>query len=160
MSIRRYLMMMGVKNIDMDKWEIINDVILTEDSGSIVITTDSNGNPFKLKKVAYIIKMKASASTTANSNAYVRMERGQYIMTKNAVVRGYDTQDCGEFEVIAVRNDQTSGSAAIISTGGLYSSGLFIAQDAKPYTDYFEYYAAGTAKFGAGTRLQLLGVKA
>lgn len=152
---------MGVENIDMDKWEIIKDVVLTEDSNSIVITTDNNGNPIKLKRVAFNVNAEPSASTTQAVNAYVRMEPNKYIMTIVSVVRATATIISGGFDVIAVGDP--NGSMAFVynvASANIYWNNKPVLADAKTYSEYFELYASGTAKFGAGTRLQLLGVRA
>ena len=144
----------------MDKWEIIKDVVLTEDSNSIVITTDNNGNPIKLKRVAFNVNAEPSASTTQNANAYVRMELNTYIMMISAVVRTTSTTFYGGFDVIAA--DRPNGSMAHVynvASANLYWNGIPVLPKAKSYSEYFEVYATGTAKFGAGTRLQLLGVR-
>ena len=144
----------------MDKWEIIKDVVLTEDSKSIVITTDNNGNPIKLKKVAFNATAEPSASTTQYTTAYARMEPDAYIMTLSAVVRTTKTTFQGGFDVIAA--DGPNGSMARIYYGnaGIYWNGIPVLPNAKSYSEYFEVYTIGTGEFGAGTRLQLLGVRA
>ena len=142
----------------MDKWEIIKDVVLTEDSSSIVITTDNNGNPIKLRKVAFNATAQPSASTTQNTAAYVRMEPNAYITTVSAAVRTTQTNIVGGFDVIAAGG--SGGSMAHVYSGSTYWNSHPVLADAKTYSDYFELYTTGTAKFGAGTHLQLLGVRA
>ena len=149
----------------MDKWEIINEVELTEDSASIVITNDSNGNPIKLKQAVFNIIAAPSASTTANTSAYLRMMPNLYVFTFSAVVRTTQTQFTGGFEVIAIEDTRHGNMAkawgSTSSQGtGVYWNGYPITSNAKQYSEYFELYTTGTAKFGAGTKLQLLGIKA
>ena len=72
---------------DMAKWEKIKTMTLAEDAQSIVVQTDNNGKSFRAKAYAFCINIQPSAETTANTNAYARIEPSNYVATYSAAVR-------------------------------------------------------------------------
>lgn len=52
-----------------DVWELINEVILEEDVASFTVATDSNGNPFELRKAAAFAVCTHNNESTTDANA-------------------------------------------------------------------------------------------
>ena len=147
----------------MGNWELIKEVTLTDDANSIVITTDKNGQPFKATSYAVAVSAQPSSSTTSNTNAYVRVEPYSYVATIQAVVRTYETTFASACDVIAVPRDNTECllARAISTSGtGMTYNAKALPSDYKAYSEYFELYTTGTAKFGAGTVITLFAIRA
>lgn len=144
-----------------EKWEILRTIVLLEDDQRIVVDTDGNGSPFKAKAYIWLIYAEPSESTTQNSNAYVRVDPYNYVATLSAAVRTTATSFAGMADVIA--SSRSVSEAPIVAVNAVLSNTAFygnpnkdIPSDFKDYSDYFEIYTTGTAKFGQGTKLQLL----
>ena len=148
------------------QWELIKQVTIEEDSASIVINTDELSQNFKLAELAFYVSAQASISTTANTNAYIRIDPNHYVMTVNGVVSTSSTTFSGYVKpiiigesaadiIMAQTNTSLAGAASFYSGGGALLPSQF-----ENSCKYFEVYTTGTAKFGAGTTVLLLGIKA
>lgn len=148
------------------QWELIKQVTIEEDSASIVINTDELSQNFKLAELAFYVSAQASISTTANTNAYIRIDPNHYVMTVNGVVSTSSTTFSGYVKpiiigesaadiIMAQTNTSLAGAASFYSGGGALLPSQF-----ENSCKYFEVYTTGTAKFGTGTTVLLLGIKA
>lgn len=154
----------GQWNLDVktdNKWEVFRTITLTEDSARIVVEADSGGQPFKAKAYVWLVDAMPSESTTQNTNAYVRVDPYHYVATLQSAVRTTETTFSGMVDVIVSSRSTSEGPLvavnATLSNVTFYSnSNKDIPSDFKDYSDYFEIYTTGTAKFGQGTKLQLL----
>ena len=146
------------------EWQLIKMVTLSEDSSSIKITTDENSESFKLKEFAFVVLAQPSESTTSNTSAYARIDPYNYVANMTGVVRTSPTTFSGYIKPIATAAENHQACMAQICCYGanasIYYNGDAFVYPIRNYCDYFEVYTTGTAKFGAGTVVTLLGVRA
>ena len=151
--------MLGVGN----NWELINTAEITEDAQSIVITTDSNGQPFRISHYAFILTAKGSAETTSNTNLYVKLNPDIYCGYLQGIIRSSDTNVAGTGQIII--NATASGQInyqTLIGPSVNYNSptnAQTLPSTLKTYADYFELYVTGTAKLGANSVVNLFGIR-
>ena len=151
--------MLGAGN----NWELINTAELTEDAASISISTDSNGQPFRISHYAFIMTAKGSTATTSNTNLYVKLN--PYINCGNlqGIIRSSDTNVAATGQIII--NATASGQVnfqTLIGPSVSYNSPInayTLPSDLKTYADYFEVYVTGTARLGSGSVLRLFGIR-
>lgn len=151
--------MLGVGN----NWELINTAEITEDAQSIVITTDSNGQPFRISHYAFILTAKGSAETTSNTNLYVKLNPDIYCGYLQGIIRSSDTNVAATGQIII--NATASGQInyqTLIGPSVNYNSptnAQTLPSTLKTYADYFELYVTGTAKLGANSVVNLFGIR-
>lgn len=107
-----------------DNWRIISDVIIEEPVTAVTVTTDMEGNPFTLKKVAFVVLGNLESSLFVKDGAafasqmYVLpdgtyTENGLMINVGNATVKNYVIKATGEFinNVWFVEGNSSYGNA-------------------------------------------------
>ena len=148
--------------IGIGDFEIIKTVELTEDSAIIEIDTDEAGNPFKLTEMAFLMSMSPSTATTANTNAYIKNRHTTYCATLMSVVRPSATVVHGSIKNIFVSESNNDANFVILNVSNSTQSYWNLKHptgNEKNYSEYFAVYTTGTSKFGAGTKITLLGRK-
>jgi len=148
--------------IGVGDFEIIKTVELTEDSEIIEIDTDEAGNPFKLTEMAFLMNASPSTATTANTNAYIKNRHTTYCATVLGVVRPSATVFFGSIKNIFVSESNNDANFVILNISNSQPSYWNLKHptgNEKNYSEYFAVYTTGTSKFGAGTKITLLGRK-
>lgn len=148
--------------IGVGDFEIIKTVELTEDSEIIEIDTDEAGNPFKLTEMAFLMNASPSTATTANTNAYIKNRHTTYCATVSGVVRPSATVFFGSIKNIFVSESNSDANFVILNISNSQPSYWNLKHptgNEKNYSEYFAVYTTGTSKFGAGTKITLLGRK-
>ena len=133
-------------------WELINTVTLDEDSNSVIIDKDSNGNSFELSAFMFYIERVASDLQTANSTFYVGVAKSGYIaQMQNSSPSQTRLWMSGEF----MTNYMWRSSAGTTASGSFNASISYDGGCAKsaPMIRLYGYY------FGAGTKIHFYGVR-
>lgn len=134
------------------EWELLNTIILEEDSNSVIIDKDSNGNSFDLSAFMFYIDRVASDLQTANGTIYVGNARSGYFGQMQGVPQNQTRiWMSGEF----MTKHMWRGSSGV-NAGGTFSSVISYAggnPTSAPMIRLYGYY------FGAGTKITLYGVR-
>ena len=171
----------GVGGGSGDNWELINKITTTEDVKRIMCTMDSSGKQFLLKKVVFIVR--SQPSTNANDNASLYYLISTYKTRTNTST----THQIGELSaglrttaqnnsayverkcyIPSAKNNNSNGIAHFdIVTGELGTikpkyqiRDISATRDEEYITCAYVESGSDTTIFGAGTELEIWGVRA
>lgn len=133
-------------------WETINTLTLEEDSNSVIIDKDSNGNSFELSTFMFYIDRVASGLQTDNSTLYVgNSSSGYFGQMQGQTANQTRIWMYGEF----MTNHMWQSAAGNNAGGSMNVSISYVGGCAKsaPMIRLYGYY------FGAGTKITLYGVR-
>lgn len=142
-----------------ETWELINEIVLSEDTNLIQFDKDSNGNSFSCKKLAAHISATGYSENTGGT-LYCGVTNTTHELDLGNTMRATDTTSAICFESVGSEYmiKRFASLATAISTIGNRVS----TQPSSAYLlfSYIRFYCATPNKFGAGTTIKLYGVRA
>lgn len=159
-----------------EEWELINEVIVTEECGPIVLTEDLNGNSFNLKKVYIAAKCYGIESATAAALLILNLTGtatdigGKITQSNNGIGTATTPARCGMY-VERVANTfyaiSTPGYTGYDSTPIVGSASMNNLSPTYKFYDIAEINALClwsnsyhlNATFGVGTTIKVYGVR-
>lgn len=140
-------------------WELINTITVTDETTKVECTTDLNGKPFNLKKIAFDAEIKGTPTNQTSSSLYVGLSNSTHELDVDGVLRSTDTQASGYGEIIGPSLEKSkglnliigaSGNRTILTSGGIANSNVI---------SYIRFYTANSASIGSGTKINIWGVR-
>ena len=133
-------------------WELLNTITLEEDSNSIIIDRDSNGNPFELRAFMFYIDRVPSDLQTANSTLYIgRGASGYFTSMHNQAAN--QTRLWMQLEFACAHGYKSAGGNG---SGAGYAFNVSYAGDCAASLSMLRLY---NYYFGAGSKIYLYGVR-
>lgn len=133
---------------------------LSEEVQMLQISTDDEGNPFRLKMMQLFINIKGSAQNTSRGNMYLSVNSK---ITNQAVITNALREELPyPFKVCVLMWAEERGSIGFWADGNAGASAMFQALNSGQYITEIHAFGqkAEAATFGAGTEYWLYGVKA
>lgn len=135
-----------------NRWDLLNTITLEEDSNSVIIDRDSNGNSFELSAFMFYIDRVTSESQTANATLYIsQANNGSFGQLQDQSPSQTRIWMVGEFMTnhmwrSSSGSDASNGFNAHISFAGDYPTSVSMLK-------LYGYY------FGAGTKIYFYGIR-